>query len=95
MTYAEIMKDYHANSYKLIDLSIDLNYNEVDIERIMEYKKVMEKNHMSFMMLRELTLHHLYLFDDGFRKRQQVYQLFNVDNSRQKQLSTNKIERRD
>lgn len=95
LTYAEIMKDYHANSYKLIDLSIDLNYNEIDIDRIEEYKKLMEKNHMSLMMLRELTLHHLYLFDDGYQKRQQVFQLFNVESSRQKKLATNKIERRD
>ena len=95
LTYAEIMKDYHANSYKLIDLSIDLNYNEIDIDRIEEYKKLMEKNHMSLMILRELTLHHLYLFDDGYQKRQQVFQLFNVESSRQKKLATNKIERRD
>lgn len=95
LTYAEIMKNYHANSYKLIDLSIDLNYNEIDIERIEDYKKQMEKNHMSLMMLRELTLHHLYLFDDGYQKRQQVFQLFNVESSRQMKISTSKIERRD
>lgn len=95
LTYAEIMQNYHANSYKLIDLSIDLNYNEVDIERIEEYKKIMEKNHMSYMMLRELTLHHMCLFDDGYKKRQQVFQIFNVDDSRQKKLATNKVERRD
>lgn len=94
LTYEEIMRNYQTNSYKLIDLSIDLNYNEIDVERIEDYAKLMEKNHMSYMMLRELTLHHLYLYDDGFKKRQQVFQIFNVDDKQQKLLGANPVEKR-
>lgn len=94
LTYEEIMKNYQANSYKLIDLSIDLNYNEIDIERIEEYERLMKKNHMSYMMLRELTLHHLYLYDDGYKKRQQVFQIFNVEDKQQKRLGAYTIEKR-
>lgn len=94
LTYEEILKNYQSNSYKLIDLSIDLNYNEIDIERIEEYKQLMQKNHMSYMMLRELSLYHLYLYDDGYKKRQQVFQIFDVDDKRQKKLSAIKVEKR-
>ena len=94
LTYEEILKKFTSNSYKLIDLSIDLNYNEIDIERIEEYKRIMKKNHMSYMMLRELSLYHLYLFDDGYKKRQQVFQIFDVDDKRQKKLSAIKVEKR-
>lgn len=94
LTYEEILKEFTSNSYKLIDLSIDLNYNEIDIERIEEYKKIMKKNHMSYMMLRELSFYHLYLFDDGYKKRQQVFQIFDVDNKHQKKLSAIKVEKR-
>ncbi len=94
LTYEEILNKFSSNSYKLIDLSIDLNYNEIDIERIEEYKQIMKKNHMSYMMLRELSLYHLYLFDDGYKKRQQVFQIFDVDDKRQKKLSAIKVEKR-
>jgi hypothetical protein len=94
LTYEEIMKNYQYNSYKLIDLSIDLNYNEIDIDRIEEYKRLMEKNHMSHMLLRELTIHHLYMFDDGYKKRQQVFQIFDVDIKQQRQLGANSVEKR-
>ena len=49
---------------------------------------------MSYMMLRELSLYHLYLFDDGYKKRQQVFQIFDVDDKRQKKLSAIKVEKR-
>lgn len=94
LTYEEIMKNYHSNSYKLIDLSIDLNYNEIDIDRIKEYKKQMVKNHMSHMLLRELSIHHLYLYDDGYQKQQQVFQIFDVEEHQQKKLAAYKVEKR-
>ena len=94
LTYKKIMKEFKSNSYKLIDLSIDLNYNSLDIERIARYAKDMKKNHMSYMMLRELSIHHLTLFNEGYQDKARLYQIFDVDQKRQAQITGSNIERR-
>ena len=94
LTYQEIMNNFRSNSYKLIDLSIDLNYNSLNIERISRYAKDMKKNHMSYMVLRELSIHHLTVFNEGYQDRERIFQLFDVDAKRQAQITGSKVERR-
>lgn len=54
----------------------------------------MVKNHMSHMLLRELSIHHLYMFDDGYQKQQQFFQIFDVEEHQQKKLAAYKVEKR-
>ncbi len=94
LTYEEILSKFKANSYKLIDLSIDLNYSDIDIDRIERYKREMKGNHLCVVMLRELSMYHLNLFEEGYRKRERLFQLFEIEDKKQKEISASVVEKR-
>jgi len=94
LTYEKILEENSSNSFKLIDLSIDLNYPDLDVSVIEGYAKQMRKNHMCFTVLRELTANHLLMFDESYRKKDKLFQLLDIDDKKQKELIGSKIEKR-
>jgi hypothetical protein len=45
-------------------------------------------------MLRELSMYHLNLFEEGYRKRERLFQLFEIEDKKQKEISASVVEKR-
>ncbi len=68
-----------SNAVKLIDLSIKLSYAGIPMDEIQEYKKQMEKNKLSYVVLQNLVIDHLYLFDTKYKTKDQVCSILGIN----------------
>ncbi len=62
------------NSVKLIDLAIKLGYSSIatHIELIENYKEEMEKNKLSMVVLQNLVIDYMYMFDTDYKTRSRI-----------------------
>lgn len=62
------------NSVKLIDLAIKLGYSSIvsQIELIEDYKDEMEKNKLSMVVLQNLVIDYMYMFDTDYKTRSRI-----------------------
>lgn len=62
------------NSVKLIDLAIKLGYSSISthIELIEDYKDKMEKNKLSIVVLQNLVIDYMYMFDTDYKTRSRI-----------------------
>lgn len=69
---ALILQPY--NSVKLIDLAIKLSYSSIasQIELIEDYKDEMEKNKLSMVVLQNLVIDYMYMFDTDYKTRSRI-----------------------
>lgn len=94
LTYQKILNENGFNSFKLIDLSIDLNYPDIKVPIIEKYASEMKKNHMCFTVLRELTTNHLLMFEESYRKKDALFQILEIEEKKQKELIGSRVEKR-
>ncbi|MDR4513393.1 hypothetical protein [Nitrosomonas sp.] len=80
-----------CNSVKLIDLAIKLGYSNISghIESLDQYKKEMEKNKLSLVVLQNIVIDYMYLFDSDFRTKDKICKKLNI--SLQQQLNIDNI----
>ncbi len=85
-TYDKALISNPINSVKLIDLSIKLNISNISshIDLIKEYEGNMGTNKLSFMVLRNLAIDHLYMFETDYKTRTKLKQVLKL--SEQEQL---------
>jgi hypothetical protein len=93
-TFDKVLINQPSNAVKLIDLSIKLGYAGIPMGDIEKYKRDMEKNHLSMVLLQNLVIDHLYLFDTSYKTKDQVCSILGI--SRREQLkidATSKVKR--
>lgn len=73
-TFNKALEAQPYNSIKLIDLAIKLGYSSLasNIEQIETYKDEMKKNKLSNVVLQNLVIDHMYMFDTDYKTRSRV-----------------------
>lgn len=73
-TFDKALAAQPYNSVKLIDLAIKLGYSSIatQIELIEEYKDEMEKNKLSTVVLQNLVIDYMYMFDTDYKTRSRI-----------------------
>ena len=86
-TFDKALEAQPYNSVKLIDLAIKLGYSNLatNIELIENYKDEMAKNKLSIVVLQNLVIDYMYMFDTDYKTRSQICNKLGI--SVQNQLS--------
>lgn len=93
-SFEKALLNQPTNSVKLIDLCIKLGYSGIPMEEIESYKKVMEKNKLSFVVLQNLIIDHMYMFDTDYKTKQKVCSTLNISIEEQLRIdATSKVKR--
>lgn len=73
-TFDKVLEAQPYNSVKLIDLAIKLGYSSIgsQIELIEGYKDEMEKNKLSTVVLQNLVIDYMYMFDTDYKTRSRI-----------------------
>lgn len=73
-TFEKTLTAQPYNSVKLIDLSIKLGYTSLatNYDQIDNYKEEMKKNKLSTVVLQNLVIDHLYMFDTDYKTRSRI-----------------------
>ncbi|MBO4752871.1 MAG: DUF4062 domain-containing protein [Bacteroidales bacterium] len=77
-TFDKILENNPYNSYKLINLSTDLNYPGLPINIIEKYSNDMKGNIMCCRLLRDLVINHMYKFDIEYKDKSRIQSLLNI-----------------
>ncbi|MBK9017936.1 MAG: hypothetical protein IPM82_30010 [Saprospiraceae bacterium] len=78
-TYSNILNEHPFVSYKLINLSIDLDHNtRIPFEEVKQYSSDFNKNNLAKVVLQNLIINHLYLFETGFREKQKICSILGI-----------------
>lgn len=86
-----------VNSVKLIDLAIRLGFSGISsqIESIADYEGIMKNNKLSFLVLRNLAIDHLYMFDTDYKTRARLFQILNITEKEQLKIdATSKVKKK-
>lgn len=93
-TFERVLKEQPFNSVELIDLSIKLGYSSIPIDTVTDCKHKMEKNKLSTILLQNLIIDHIYMFDTDFKIKQQVCALLGISVQEQLKISnTSKVKK--
>ena len=73
-TFEKALEAQPYNSVKLIDLSIKLGYSSIasHIDLIEGYKEEMEKNKLSLVVLQNLVIDYMYMFDTDYKTKSRI-----------------------
>lgn len=77
-TFNKIVENNPYNSYKLINLSTNLNYPGLPISIIEQYSKDMNGNIMCCRLLQDLVINHMYKFDVDYKDKSRIQSLLNI-----------------
>ena len=77
-TFDKILENNPYNSYKLINLSTDLNYPGMPINIIEKYSKEMKNNIMCCRLLQDLVIDHMYKFDVDYKDKNKIQSLLRI-----------------
>lgn len=77
-TFNKIVENNPYNSYKLINLSTNLNYPGLPINIIEQYSKDMRGNIMCCRLLQDLVINHMYKFDVDYKDKSRIQSLLNI-----------------
>lgn len=89
-TFDKVLDAEPFNSVKLIDLSIKLGYSSIDthISTIETYREEMDKNKLSIVLLQNLVIDYMYMFETEYRTKTKLCQKLGI--SMQDQLKIEK-----
>lgn len=73
-TFEKALEAQPYNSVKLIDLSIKLGYSSIasHIDLIEGYKEEMERNKLSLVVLQNLVIDYMYMFDTDYKTKSRI-----------------------
>lgn len=77
-TFDKILENNPYNSYKLINLSTNLNYPGMPINIIEQYSKEMKNNIMCCRLLQDLVVDHMYKFDVDYKDKNRIQSLLRI-----------------
>ncbi len=97
-TFEKALAGQPYNSVKLIDLAIKLGYSSIatQIELIEEYKDDMSKNKLSTVVLQNLVIDYMYMFDTDFKTRSRICSKLGISLQEQLKIDqTSTVKRKD
>ncbi len=86
------------NSVKLIDLAIKLGYSSIatHIELIEDYKGEMEKSKLSMVVLQNLVIDYMYMFDTDYKTRSRICDMLGISVQEQLKIDqTSTVKKKD
>lgn len=94
-SFEKVLKEEPYNSVKLIDLSIKLGHSSIPIDIVTDYKHLMEKNKLSTIILQNLIIDYIYMFDTDYKTKQQVCSILGISVQEQLKISsTSKVKKK-
>lgn len=94
-TFKKILDNNPFNSIKLIDLSIKLDFCSFPENEIKEYKQQFEKCHLPNLVMRNLVVNYLYMFETEYKKRMRIANILGIEVKTQRIIEgTSKIKRK-
>ena len=94
-SFEKVQKEQPYNSVNLIDLSIKLGYSSIPIDIVTDFKHKMEKNKLSTVLLQNLIIDYIYMFDTDYKTKQQVCSILGISVQEQLKISsTSKVKRK-
>lgn len=95
VTYDKILEAQPYNSYKLINLSIDMNYPQIPFEKLKQYSIDFKNNKMCHMLLRDILINHMYKFDVDYKMKAKISELnLGIDIKQQRLIQGSSLEKR-
>lgn len=84
-TFDKALEERQYNSTFLIDFSIRLSFSGIKtlIAEIDHYEQNMAQNKLSFMLLRNLAIDHLYMFDTDYKTKSKIFQTLKITQKEQ------------
>lgn len=78
---------HNYNSIKLIDFSIKLDHNNsFPVKDMKTLKEEINKNPLSFNVMRKLIVNHLYMFPTRIETRQTIFSTMNISMEAQRKI---------
>lgn len=78
-TFDKVLINNNFNSIKLIDLSIKLDYtSSIPFNDIKKYKKELHKNNICMIMLQNLALNYMYMFNTNYEDKAKICSLLGI-----------------
>ena len=97
-TFDKALAAQPYNSVKLIDLAIKLGYSNIasHVDTIVEYKDDMDKNKLSTVVLQNLVIDYMYMFDTDYRTKRLICNKLGITFKEQIRIDkTSKVKRID
>lgn len=97
-TFDKALEAQPYNSVKLIDLSIKLGYSSIatQIELIEGYKDEMERNKLSMVVLQNLVIDYMYMFDTDYKTKSRICDKLGISVQEQIKIDqTSTVKRKD
>jgi hypothetical protein len=97
ISFEKVLVEKPYNSTKLIDLSIKLGYSSIKSQMpiIDSHQKLMKGNNIAYLILRNLAVDHLYMFDTDFKTRTKICQSLDISEKEQLRIdATSTIKRK-
>lgn len=87
-TFNKALEAQPYNSVKLIDLAIKLGYSSLasNIEQVETYKDEMKKNKLSNVVLQNLVIDHMYMFDTDYKTRSRACNKLGISMQEQRKI---------
>lgn len=96
-TFQAILDENPINSISLTDVSIKLDYHEkLPYKDLRKVKKATDNNFLCTLILNNLVIDRLYLFNEDYKDKQRICDLLKIDMKKQRYIdSTSKVKKRD
>ena len=89
-SFNKALENNPHNSVKLIDLAIKLGYSSIksELSNINSCEEDMNDNKLSFMVLRNLAMDHLQMFDTDYKTRSKLCEILKISEKEQLVISS-------
>jgi hypothetical protein len=97
-SFEKALDNNPVNSVRLIDLAIKLSFSSIksQVDTIKDYEEAMSKNKLSFMVLRNLAIDHLHMFDTDYKTRSRLCQILKISEKEQLVIdATSKVKKKE
>lgn len=95
-TFQAILDKNPINSIRLTDISIKLDHhNKLPYKELVKVKKITDNNFLCTLILNNLVIDRLYLFNEDYKDKQRICSLLKIDMKDQRYIdSTSKVKKR-
>jgi len=97
-SFEKALDNNHVNSVRLIDLAIKLGFSSIksQVDTIKNLEETMTTNKLSFMVLRNLAIDHLHMFDTDYQTRSRLCQILKISEKEQLVIdATSKVKKKE
>lgn len=86
-TYKNVLENNQNTATKLITLSIELGYkSRIPMDNIKDYSKSFQKNNLAKVILRQIVINHLYMYDTSITEKQKICSILGIKIADQRKI---------